>query len=131
MAAEALVRSEIDAGLNLIRALDASGFGVQAALWLYMGDNDTWKLIIAYRGGKDQIGKKYLDAATAVADWRERHPNEPVLDLGRVRIVPAEDKLISGLRPVIHLDGLGEVRFSHNLVNGIYVEDALIHRLAA
>jgi hypothetical protein len=131
MAADTLVRSEVDAGLNLIRALDDGGFGVGAALWLYLGDADTWKLIIAYRGGKDLIGRKYLDAATAVASWREKHPSDPILDLGRVRIVPADDKLIMGLRPVIHVDGLGEVRFSHNLVNGIYVEDALIHRLAA
>jgi hypothetical protein len=131
LASEFLVRSEIDAGLNLIRALDVANFGVQAALWLYDGDLDSWKLVIAYRGGKDLIEKKYLEAATAAANWRSKNPDLPLLDLGRVRIVSADDRLIIGLRPVIHVDGLGEVRFSHNLVNGIYVEDALIHRLAA
>lgn len=56
---------------------------------------------------------------------------EPILNLGGLRIVGADDPLIGGLRPVVHVDDLGEVRFSNNMVNGVYVEDALIHRLAA
>ncbi len=131
MAAGTLVRSDIDAGLGLIRALDAGNFGVAAALWLYNGDLDSWRMVIAYGGSRKDLEKKYLEAATISADWRSSHPTEPILDLSKVKITSADDKLIAGLRPVIRLDGLGEVRFSHNTVNGIYVEDALIHRLAA
>lgn len=131
MAAGSLVRSEIDAGLNLIKALDEAGFGVKAALWLYSSDLDKWRMIIAYRGPKKDIEKKYLEAATVSANWRDQHRNQTILDLSRVRITAGDDPLISGLSPVLRLDGLGEVRFSHNMINGIYVEDALIHRLAA
>lgn len=131
MASGALVRSDIDAGLGLIRALDADNFKVSAALWLYNSDLDSWRMIIAYQGPKKDLEKKYLEAATIAANWRSAHPDQPILDLSKVKITSADDKLIVGLRPAIRIDGLAEVRFSHNTVNGIYVEDALIHRLAA
>ena len=125
------MRSEIDAGLNLIEALDKSEFGVAAALWLYGSDLDKWKMVIAYRGRKQDLERKYLEAATISARWRSQHPDKPILELSRVRITSVDDPLIEGLRPAIRMDGLGEVRFSNNVVNGIYVEDAIIHRLAA
>jgi hypothetical protein len=64
MASGTLVRTDIDAGINLIRALDERGFGVSAALWLYNSDVDNWRMIIAYRGLRKDLEKKYLDAAT-------------------------------------------------------------------
>ncbi|MER8571664.1 hypothetical protein EOD10_30705 [Mesorhizobium sp. M7A.T.Ca.TU.009.01.3.2] len=131
MASGSLVRTDIDAGINLIRALDEKGFGVAAALWLYNSDVDNWRMIIAYRGPRKDLEKKYLDAATIAADWRKARPQEPILDLSKVKITSADDRLIAGLGIAMRVDGLGEVRFSHNTINGIYVEDALIHRLAA
>jgi len=131
MAASTLVRSEIDAGLNLIEALDKSQFGVAAALWLYASDSDKWRMVIAYSGRRQDLEKKYRDAATISASWRSKHPEKPILELSRVRITSVDDPLIKGLTPVIRMDGLGEIRFSNNVVNGIYVEDAIIHRLAA
>ena len=130
MATEQLVRSEIDAGLQLVRVLDDAGFGVVAALWLYSSESGTWKFVVGTRDSRKEVSRKYLEAAQAVSKWKEQHA-EPVLDLGRVRIVGADDPLIKGLGPVLHIDDLGEVRFSNNMVNGVYVEDALIHRLAA
>jgi hypothetical protein len=131
MASQSLVRSEIDAGLNLIRALDDADFGVVAALWLYFGDIEKWKLTIAYAGKPEEIEKRYLKAATIISKHREVDPKSLLLDLSRVRIVSKDDPLIRGLAPILHIEGTSEVRFSNNLINGIYVEDALIHRLAA
>lgn len=131
MASGALVRADIDAGINLIRALDEKKFGVAAALWLYNGDVENWRMVIAYRGPRKDLEKKYLDAATIAANWRKARPDAPILDLSKVKITSADDRLIAGLGTAMRVDGLGEVRFSHNTIDGIYVEDALIHRLAA
>lgn len=131
MASGTLVRSEIDAGLNLIRALDERNYGVVAALWLYNSDMDSWRMTIAYQGARKDLEKKYLEAAIISADWREKNPEEPILDLSKVKITSADDKLIAGLGPALRVDGIGEIRFSRNTINGIFVEDALIHRLAA
>lgn len=131
MAALSLVRSEIEAGLNLIHALDEEEFGVVAALWQYYGDIDKWKLTIAYAGRPEEIERRYLRAATIASKLREKNPDMPVLDLSRVRIVSQEDPLIRGLAPILHVEGTSEIRFSNNIVGGIYIEDAIIHRLAA
>ena len=131
MATEQLVRSEIDAGLKLIKVLDDANFGVTGALWLYSGDAGTWKFIIATNSPRKDIERKYLEAAIAVSKWRDTGTSEAILDLSRARIVSFEDPLIRGLAPIVKMDGLGEVRLTNNLVNGIFVEDALIHRMAA
>ncbi|GLS28785.1 hypothetical protein [Neomesorhizobium albiziae] len=131
MASGALVRADVDAGINLIQALDSKKFEVAAALWLYNSDIESWRMVIAYRGARKDLEKKYLDAAVIVSEWRKSHPDRPILDLSKVRITSADDRLIAGLKVALRVDGVGEVRFSHNTVNGIYVEDALIHRLAA
>ncbi|MHB1103286.1 MAG: hypothetical protein ACYC0C_11050 [Devosia sp.] len=131
MATEQLVRSEIEAGLQLIRALDEVAFGVVAALWLYSSEAGKWRFVVATRDDRRNIEKKYLEAAVAASKWKEKHPDRPILDLSRVRIVGREDPLIKGLAVFLHVEGLGEMRFSNNMVNGVYVEDALIHRLAA
>jgi hypothetical protein len=131
MAAEQLVRSEIDAGLTMVQVLDEAHFGVIAALWLFSADTERWRFVVATNATPRDIEKKYFEAATIVSQWRESHPGQPILDLSRVRIVSQADPLIQGLRPAIRVDGLSEVRFSNNIVNGIYVEDALIHRMAA
>ena len=131
MAAGTLVASDMEAGLNLIRALDAADFGVAAAFWLYNSDFDKWRMIIGYSGPKEDLEKKGLEAAVISAEWRNANPSLPILDLIRVRVTSADDKLISGLKPMIKVDGLQEVRFSHRLVDGVYVEDAIIHRMAA
>lgn len=131
MASATLVREDIDAGLTLIRALDEAGYGTVAALWLYNSDTETWRMTIAYDGPRADLQSKYLQAAEISADWRGKHPDQPILDLSKVRITSADDKLISALRPVVRLEGVGEVRFSQNVVDGIFVEDALLHRVAA
>jgi hypothetical protein len=131
MADATLVRADVDAGINLIHALDEKKFGLAAALWLYNADVQNWRMVIAYRGSRKDLEKKYLEAATIAADWRKEHPEEPILDLSKVKITSTDDRLISGLGIALRVDGLSEVRFSHNTINGIYVEDALIHRLAA
>lgn len=131
MATEQLVRSEIDAGLELVRVLDQAGFGVAAALWLFSGETGTWRFVVATKDGKREVSRKYLEAATAISRWRDEHPNDAILELDRVRIVDAQDPLITGLAPIVKIDGLSEIRLSNNLINGVYVEDALIHRLAA
>ncbi len=131
MAATVLVRSDVDAGLRLIKILDQGGFGVVAALWLFLTDAEKWKLVVAYKGPNKDLEKKYLEAATLISQWRREHLEDNILDLSNVRITGADDPLIAGLKNVVRVDGTSELRFSNNLINGIYVEDALIHRLAA
>lgn len=131
MAAETLVRSDVDAGLKLIEILDHGGFGVAAALWVYLSTDERWKLLIAYEGERRDISKKSLEAHTLVHEWRKAHPHDLALRFPTFHVTNSTDPLIAGLKRETHVEGTGEVRVQNWLVDGIYVEDALIHRLAA
>jgi len=46
MAETILVKSDIDAGQELLRILDDSGFPVSAAAWIYFPDAEEWRLVM-------------------------------------------------------------------------------------
>lgn len=131
MATEQLVEFELEEGVRLVRALDAGGFPVKAALWLYSSEMDRWRFIIATTEVPKEIARRVREAATIATEWRQAHPDERVLDLARVSFVSENDRLITGLGRVIRVEGISDVRFSNNMVNGVFVEDAIIHRMAA
>ena len=131
MATASLVDLDVQSGLTLLKILDEADFGVEAALWLYNGELEKWDLVVAAEDAGRELSRKSLEAAVIIAEWRKRHPEEAVLDLARVRLVGTDDRLIAGLKPIVQVRGLDGVRLSNRLVNGIYVEDSLIHRTAA
>lgn len=132
MAAAQLVGSEIEAGLALVRVLDALDFGVRAALWLYNGETENWRFVIGVDGDREELSRQYYKAAFALAEWRKAHPEHPdLLDLARVKFVLMSDPLITGLARLVQSPTLGSKRLTSNVVNGVYVEDALVHRIAA
>ena len=130
MASEPLVTSEIEGGLKLLQVLDEAQFGIKAAFWFYHSDQERWRFVIATEDGDRNVEAKYLEAANAIAKARERGASD-LLPLDKVKITGAKDPLVKGLGMMIRMSGTGSVRFSRNMINGIYVEDALIHRLAA
>jgi hypothetical protein len=125
-----LLNSDIDAGLRLLDALDGAGFGVVAALWVYNGDDGQWTFVIAAQGAS-HFFSKIGEAINIIRKWRESHPDGEILDITRIKLVAPDDPLVLGLSPIVEMNGRRDVRVSHRLVNGIYLEDALIHRMAA
>lgn len=121
MAETELVESDIQAGSEFVSLLDAAGVPVNGAFWLYQHDAERWRLIIvteeARRGSKDL----YLKAINAGA----------ALDLSNVEFQPPESAVFRALGGLVRIDGLGRVRMRQNTFNGVYVEDALVYRLAA
>lgn len=131
MASGSLMRTEIDPGINLVKALDQSDFGLVAAFWSYDSDLDRWRMTVAYDGPQTDRSEKQRQAIDVRADWRDAHPDQPILDFGSVTVTSSEDPLVAGLRPMTPMNGVGEKRISNRVVNGIYLEDAIIHRMAA
>lgn len=132
MAAEQLVTSEVEAGLRLLRAFDECGFGAKAAFWLYSSERESWKFVIGVDADPKELSEQYHKASTAITKWRDAHPETlPLLDLWRVRFVQMSDPLVLSLATVVPSETAGETRVSNNFSNGVYVEDALVHRIAA
>lgn len=132
MVTEQLVTSEVEAGLRLLRALDECGFGAKAAFWLYSSERESWRFVIGVDADPEDLSRQYHKASAAIAAWRNAHPESlPLLDLWRVRFVQMSDPLVLSLATVVPTEAVGETRVSNNYSNGVFVEDALVHRIAA
>jgi hypothetical protein len=128
MAETALVNSEIEAGTELVRLLDESGFPVTAAAWIYYPDIQEWRLVIRTPKAEKNLHDAFLEMARAMdakGDLRAR------LGLERLKLVPPADRMLEAMGRAVRLQGLGTVRFSKNVINGIYIDDALVYRLVA
>lgn len=128
MAQAVLVDVDIEAGRELVRVLDGIAFPVAAAAWIYFPDLEEWRLVIGSSRATRNLSDAYLDMAIAMdanGDLRQR------IDLARVKLVPPTDRMLAAMRSAVHVVGPGTVRFSRNTINGVYIDDALIYRLAA
>lgn len=128
MAETIFVNSDIEAGRELVSLLDDAGFPVTAAAWIYFPDVEEWRLVIRSPKAAKNLQEALLELARAMdakGDLRKR------LDLARVKLVAPSDRMLEAMGKVVRITGLSTVRFSRNVVNGIYIDDALIYRLAA
>ena len=128
MAQPILVKEDIDAGMELLRILDAKDFPITGAAWIYFPDIEEWRLVIRTPRAEQNLQSALLDIALAMdeaGDLRSR------LDLSRMKLVPPGDRMLQAIGSVVRATGLSSIRFSNNLINGIYIDDALIYRLAA
>lgn len=127
MADATLVEPKVQAGRELVHALDSREISVPAALWWYLADSGDWRLLLAM---------PLADKEGPLAAYREidlvlRSPdlsNELALD--DISVISPGDPLVRTLGKAIATGpGLAGVRFRQNVINGLLVEDAFIYRL--
>ena len=115
-------------GRELLQILDEAGVSVTGAAWIYFPDIEEWRLVIRTPEAAKSLLDAYLKIASAMdanGDLRSR------LDLSRVKIVPPSDRMLEAMGRQVHTLGPDTVRFSRGVVDGIYIDDAVIYRLAA
>jgi hypothetical protein len=127
MGSAVVVREDIAAGQNVIEALDAAGFPVNAAFWLYDSNVDRWTLWIGTPRAFRDLQKAYIK----VREILSAVPDQEVLDLAQIRLVTPDDPTVRAIRSIISVKGLSDVRLTSNAANGIYIEDAVVYRTAA
>jgi hypothetical protein len=122
-----LVDTDIEDGEALLNKLDESKFNVKAALWLYMPDPEEWRLILA-SPIVDMKGPK--KAYETVQSQLQGIGQKDKLSLQNISLVSPDDKLIKALKSVFGRDKkISHIRFTHNVINGLFIEDAYIYRL--
>ena len=108
MAQPILVKEDIEAGMELVRLLDAKNFTVTAAAWIYFPDIEEWRLLVRTPRAEQNLQGALLDMAIAMdaaGDLRSR------IDLSRVKLVPPNDSMLEAMGSAIRVDGLNNVRF--------------------
>ena len=126
---ESLSSEMISAGAELTRRLDEARFIVSASLWFYIPEINTWRLIIGTPEVRTNGPKKaYKQVQSVVSKMPE---DQPKILLKDITVIDSNDPLVALLRIAIRTgDGISGIRFTHNAINGVVIEDAYIYRIS-
>ena len=96
IAKEPLTKEMIDAGANVLRHLNKADFDVQAALWIYRLESNSWRLVFALpEVEKDGPLKSYTKIRRILSQIPD---NQPRLTLSDIKVSETNHGLITALR---------------------------------
>ncbi|MEX1253352.1 MAG: hypothetical protein WEE64_03335 [Dehalococcoidia bacterium] len=120
-----LVDHDIIYGNDLVKALDASRFEVDAAYWYYLSDPDRWRLIIASPIVDREGPRKAYDRILTVLEGMP----SPKIAFDQVSVVSPRDHVVRSLsRAAKTGPETAGMRISRSTIDGVFVEDAYIYR---
>jgi len=127
---EQLTDEMIEAGFQLTQKLDELGLPISVAMWFFLSDINEWRLQFASpqssAEGPRSVYEKIEEARKALGTQAERLP------LSAIGLIDTNHQLMELLRigprtgPGVH-----RVRFSKNVINGHFIDDAPIYQNAA
>ena len=124
-----LTDAMVEAGAELTRKLDEVGLLTNAALWLFVPEINEWRLLFASPEVSVQGSRKvYEQIRLALVQLGDKASAAPLSVIG---LLDQNADLVKVLKTAIRTgSGIGRVRFSKNVINGHFIEDALIYRVA-
>jgi hypothetical protein len=126
---EQLSEEMIEAGARLTTKLDEMGLPMTAAMWFFEPEINEWRLLIA-SPKLSSTGPR--DVYEAIQKARHALGQEAAaVPMSVIGLIDANHELVQLLRTAMHTGGgVARVRFSRNVINGHFIEDALIYRIA-
>ena len=134
MAEEVLVKESIStemiaAGERLARHLNVSELPIDALLWFYSPEENSWRYLVASpevsRLGPKAVYQKIRGIIEQLSDKEGE-----IVPWDDIFVVDSNDPFIQLLRQGIRTgDDIAQIRFSRNVVNGVLIEDAYIYKL--
>jgi hypothetical protein len=120
----------IEFGEELIKKLDENRVAVNAALWVYIQDEDSWNLLLSFpklvRKGSKQAYSEVWKALLAIPGVNQ----DVSFYLDLVTIARADDPLLELIRTVFKTgSGISHIRLTDYVIKGKPVKDVLIYRL--
>jgi hypothetical protein len=120
-----LTEQMVSDGKRLTKLLERN-FAVNASLWFYDSELNTWRLIIASSDVRT-FGPRWVYSKIRSILYRNLH--DVRISLNSISVVDDRDPLIISLRSAIGRHGVSGMRLSANAVNGVFIEDVLIYKL--
>jgi hypothetical protein len=134
MAENAVVKDQltdamVEAGAELTRKLNESGMHTTAALWLFDPEINEWRLLFASPEVSAEGPRKvYERIDSALEELGDKASAAP---FSVIRLLDPNAELVQLLKTAIRTgSGVGPIRFSKNVINGHFIDDALIYRIA-
>lgn len=123
-----LTQEMIVAGANLLRALDQARYVVRGAFWLFLPEENGWRLFLALPEVRVQGPRAIYKKLRSLIN-RLPEP-EPRIETKDITVLEDNAPLILLLKVAISTGpGISGIRFSRNTINGQYIEDAYIYRI--
>ena len=124
---EALTEAMKTGGAELTRRLDEAKWPVVASFWYFVPDDNRWKLILASpRVVSDGPKHSYEAISRALSTLRESFGS-----LENISVVPPSHDLVRTLASAIQTGWtISGIRFSKNTINGRFIDDAYLYRIA-
>jgi hypothetical protein len=125
-----LTDAMVEAGAELTRKLDESGMLTSAALWLFMPEINEWRLLFTSPEVSAQGPRKvYERIRVALEELGDKASAAPLCN--RFATLDPNAELVQLLKIAIRTGPeVGRIRFSKNVINGHFIDDALIYRVA-
>lgn len=124
---EQLTDAMVEAGAELTKKLDEIGLHVTSALWLFMPELNEWRLLFASpevsASGPRDVYEKIRQAINQLGEKATAVP------LSVIGVLDPNDDLVRLLKGGIQIVGAKWIRFSKNVINGQFIDDALIYRV--
>ena len=114
-------------GQSLIRHLDEGKLKPRGAVWVYSSDTDSWKLWIVPSASVTDKAEFYRVISETISQHRDEMPS---LDVSFVELKSADHPAVQGLEKIFRMDGLGAATISNNRLNGFFMPDGVVLRLA-
>ena len=128
MVKESLSPAMVSDGAALLRKLEESHWSFNAAFWFYFPDANGWQLLIA----SPEVETKGPRESYAVVQkgLSDLVPTAAALSLDDIGLMPSNHSLVALLSSFIATgNSIGNIRFSKNMINGHFIDDALIYRM--
>jgi hypothetical protein len=126
MAKTTLVEADYAAGRELVGALDQSGLAPTAAMWFLFDEENVWRLLLAIPSDKD-----FPEIYRQIVDLMDEHGLNTKLSADDIALARPDTPLLQLMKTAIQTGpGIAGVRFTHNRINDVLIEDAYIYRLA-
>jgi len=117
----------IDAGLSLVEIVDRSQLHLHAAFWLQESIDQEWRLVFALPEVRLEGPKWVYKKIKAL--YKKLPEQQPRIRAESISVVDDKDRFIQIFKMMIRVEGISGVRFSRNMINGIYIEDAYIYKM--
>jgi len=125
---EILSEEMINAGKYLLEQLDSTQSEVKSFFWLFFPEEKIWKLIVASPIVKHKGPRNFYKRIINI-NQKIKNGNQETISLNNILAVSSDNETVKLLSFFIGAgDGISEIRFTGNTINGVYIEDAYIYR---
>lgn len=119
--------SLVKSGHALIDALSEAGIAPRAAIWVYNSDTDIWRLwIVPSNTITDQ--RDFYNRITEVI--AQNQDKMGLLDASDIQFTKPDHPALAALSRIARVEEKSVLRMQNNMLNGFYLPDGIILKLA-